>query len=95
MTADPLSQRLKTETEAQHLRMHALMERAQPFASRAHYARFVAIQYLFQRDVEHLFDDPQVRAVVSDLDARGRVEAARADLRDLQAPLPEAGAPAS
>ncbi|MFT4247521.1 MAG: biliverdin-producing heme oxygenase [Pseudomonas sp.] len=31
--------------------------------------------------------------MVSDLDARGRVEAARADLRDLGAVMPEAGAP--
>lgn len=90
-----LSLRLKHETEAQHLRMHALMERAQPFSSRENYARFVAIQYLFQRDVEHLFDDARVRAVVSDLDARGRVDAARADLHDLGAAVPEAGAPAT
>lgn len=90
-----LSLRLKLETEAQHLRMHALMERAQPFSSREHYARFVAIQYLFQRDVGRLFDDARVQAVVSDLDARGRLDAALADLRDLGAPVPEAGAPAT
>jgi heme oxygenase len=88
-TAAQLSLRLKHETEAEHLRMHALMERAQPFSSRENYARFVSIQYLFQHDVEHLFDDAQVQAVVDDLDARGRVEAARADLHDLQASIPE------
>lgn len=86
----PLSQRLKHETDAQHQRMHALMERAQPFASRERYAGFVAIQYLFQRDVMHLFDDPRVRAVVDDLDCRGRVEAAHADLHDLGAAVPDA-----
>lgn len=94
MSATPLStpvlsQRLKHETDAQHQRMHALMERAQPFASRERYAGFVAIQYLFQRDVMHLFDDPRVRAVVDDLDCRGRVEAARADLLDLGAAVPD------
>lgn len=90
-----LSLRLKHETETQHLRMHALMERAQPFSSRENYARFVAIQYSFQRDVEHLFDDARVRAVVSDLDARGRVDAAHADLLDLGAPIPKIDAPAT
>jgi heme oxygenase (biliverdin-IX-beta and delta-forming) len=84
-----LSQRLKHETDAQHQRMHALMERAQPFANRERYAGFVAIQYLFQRDVMYLFDDPRVRAVVDDLDCRGRVEAARADLLDLAAVVPD------
>lgn len=90
LSTPSLSLRLKQETEPQHLRMHALMERAQPFSSRERYAGFVAVQYLFQRDVEHLFDDPQVRAAVDDLDARGRLAAALADLQDLGAPVPEA-----
>lgn len=83
-----LSQRLKTETAAQHEQMHRLMEQARPFASRENYACFVAAQYLFQRDVEHLFDDPAVRSAVPDLDGRGRGDASRADLADLGAPVP-------
>lgn len=93
-TPTSLSLRLKHETEAQHLRMHALMEAAQPFADRARYARFVAIQYHFQVDIEHLFDDPRVRAAVTDLDQRGRASDSRQDLIDLGAPVPEA-APAT
>ena len=89
MTPAPsLSQRLKTETEPQHLRMHALMEQGQPFASRENYARFVAAQYLFQCDIEHLFADPAVRAAVPDLDARGREAASLADLEDLEVKVP-------
>jgi len=83
-----LSQRLKGETAAQHERMHQLMERAQPFASRERYASFVAAQYLFQRDVEHFFDLPQMKNLVADLDTRGRTQAALADLADLGAPAP-------
>lgn len=83
-----LSQRLKHETAVQHERMHALMERADPMASRESYARFVAAQYLFQRDVERLFQDASVRAAVPDLAVRGRQEASLQDLRDLGAPLP-------
>lgn len=86
-----LSQRLKTETSAQHERMHRLMEQAQPFASRERYAEFVAAQYLFQRDVEHLFADGSVQSAVPDLDSRGRAEASRADLADLGAALPGDG----
>lgn len=92
MTTKPapsLSQRLKTETEPQHLRMHDLMERGQPFASRENYAQFVAAQYLFQRDIEHLFADPAVQAAVPDLNARGREAASLADLEDLDATAPQ------
>lgn len=89
MTNALLSQRLKQETAPQHERMHQLMERAQPFSSRARYARFVAAQYLFQRDVEHLFEDPAVQDLVSDLAQRGRTTDSRADLADLQAPVPD------
>ena len=84
-----LSQRLKAETEPQHLRMHDLMERGQPFASRENYARFVAAQYLFQRDIEHLFADAAVQTAVPDLDARGREAASLADLADLDAAVPQ------
>lgn len=89
--AEPLSQQLKARTNEQHERMHALMEQAKPFASRQAYARFVAAQYLFQRDVEHLFGDPAVRSVVPDLDARGRAKAALADLADLHVAPPGDG----
>ncbi|GAB4063390.1 biliverdin-producing heme oxygenase [Uliginosibacterium sediminicola] len=85
-----LSSRLKGETAAQHERMHRLMERGNPFSSREAYARFVAAQYLFQRDIEHLFADPAVRAAVPDLDSRGRQQASRDDLADLGAAVPEA-----
>ncbi|MBP0598098.1 biliverdin-producing heme oxygenase [Herbaspirillum sp. LeCh32-8] len=80
-----LSQRLKHETAALHELMHDLMERAQPFASREQYARFVAAQYHFQRDVEHLFADPAIQAAVPDLQVRGREAAALADLADIGA----------
>ena len=81
--ATTLSQRLRTETSAQHERMHQLMGQGDPFASRQAYAKFVDAQYLFQRDVEHLFNDPAVKAAVPDLQARGREAASLADLADL------------
>jgi heme oxygenase len=85
-----LSARLKHETATLHEQMHALMEQAQPFASRAQYVRFVAAQYHFQRDVEHLVDDPAIQAAVPDLQVRGREAAALADLADLEAAPGEA-----
>lgn len=84
-----LSQRLKQETHAQHERMHRLMEHGSPFSSREAYARFVAAQYLFQRDVEHFFAETAVQAVVTDLHVRGREAASLADLADLGAAAPQ------
>ncbi|MFT4190929.1 MAG: biliverdin-producing heme oxygenase [Comamonas sp.] len=84
-----LSQRLKHETADQHERMHQLMARGAPFSSREAYARFVAAQYLFQRDVEHFFADPAIQAAVADLHVRGREAAALADLADLGVPAPQ------
>ena len=78
-----LSSRLKTETASLHELMHALMEKGQPFANRDNYAHFVAAQYHFQRDIEHLFADPAIQAAVPDLDVRGRETASLADLADL------------
>lgn len=88
-TTATLSQRLKTETHAQHERMHQLMAQGDPFASREAYARFVAAQYLFQRDVESFFADPAVQAAVPDLQVRGREAASLADLADLEATVPQ------
>ncbi|CAM4145165.1 biliverdin-producing heme oxygenase [Comamonas aquatilis] len=84
-----LSQRLKTETVQQHERMHELMAQGNPFADLGSYARFVAAQYLFQRDVEYLFHDAAVKKAVPDLEARGREEASLADLADLGAAVPQ------
>lgn len=83
-----LAKRLQTETGAQHQRMHVLMGRANPFADIQSYAKFVQAQYLFQRDVEHLFSGDQLKALVPDLDMRGRQEAALQDLKDIGADAP-------
>ncbi|MEJ2800286.1 biliverdin-producing heme oxygenase [Comamonadaceae bacterium PP-2] len=84
-----LSQRLRAETAGQHDRMEALMARTKVFASRDHYARFTAAQYLFQQDVESFFGDPSLRDAVPDLQVRGRLQAARDDLADLGATVPD------
>lgn len=85
----PLSQRLRQGTAQQHERMHGLMAQADPFTTRAAYARFVATQYLFQRDLEPLRGHPALRMAVPDLPLHARADAALADLRDLGAPEPD------
>jgi len=84
-----LSQQLKNETAGAHEQMHLLMERCQPFSSRTNYAQFVTAQYIFQLDVEGLFSLSEIQSAIPDLEVRGRVQASRDDLADLQIDLPD------
>jgi len=83
-TLNRLASRLKTETASQHEYMHQLMEKAQVFKDVAHYAKFTLSQYYFQKNVEYLFQHSKVADLISDLDIRGRSQAAYLDLQDLQ-----------
>ncbi|MBE7374240.1 biliverdin-producing heme oxygenase [Pseudomonas lopnurensis] len=82
------SQRLNTLTHEPHERLEALVKAHEPFASRENFARFVTAQYLFQYDLQTLYRDPRLMALVEDLPSRCRVEAARLDLADFGVPVP-------
>lgn len=84
LVLNQLASRLKNETASQHQQMHLLMEEAQVFADTKRYAKFTLAQYYFQQNVEYLFRHPKVSALISDLDIRGRSQAALLDLYDLQ-----------
>ncbi|ANY89155.1 MULTISPECIES: biliverdin-producing heme oxygenase [Pseudomonas] len=88
------SQRLNQVTHAPHTELDALVKSHKPFDSRESFARFVVAQYLFQSELQALYNDPQLIAIVPDLPQRCRAEQARLDLADLDtdvpAPLPGA-----
>lgn len=84
LVLNQLASRLKNETASQHQQMHLLMEEAQVFADTKRYAKFTLAQYYFQQNVEYLFRHPEVSALISDLDIRGRSQAALLDLYDLK-----------
>jgi heme oxygenase len=88
------SQRLNQITHASHTRLDALVKAHAPFDTQANFARFVVAQYVFQSELVALYNDAELVAIVPDLPARCRAEAARADLADLQTevPAPVAGA---
>ncbi|WP_353173422.1 biliverdin-producing heme oxygenase [Acinetobacter rudis] len=79
-----LALRLKQETAVDHEHMHVLMEKAAVFLNQENYSKFTLAQYYFQKDIEHLFADENLMDLISDLDIRGRSEAAKADLQDLE-----------
>jgi heme oxygenase len=89
-TAVALSARLKTETAELHNKLDKLVMSSQPFADRDRYGRFVVAQFGFQRDIETLYDDAQLLAMIPDLRSRPRLAAAAADLDFLGVALPAA-----
>ncbi|CAI8992614.1 Heme oxygenase PigA [Pseudomonas sp. IT-P12] len=88
------SQRLNQITHEPHSKLDALVKAHAPFETQTNFARFVVAQYLFQSELVALYNDPELVALVGDLPARCRAEAAKADLADLdtEVPAPVAGA---
>ncbi|MCP1520086.1 heme oxygenase [Pseudomonas migulae] len=88
------SQRLNQITHEPHTKLDALVKAHAPFETQANFARFVVAQYLFQSELVALYNDAELIAIVPDLAARCRAEAAKADLADLdtEVPTPVAGA---
>ena len=84
------SQRLNQVTHAPHTELDALVKSHKPFDSRESFARFVVAQYLFQSELQALYTDPQLIAIVPDLAARCRADQARLDLADLGTEVPTA-----
>ncbi|MBA1379909.1 biliverdin-producing heme oxygenase [Pseudomonas brassicacearum] len=82
------SQRLNQITHEPHGKLDALVKAHAPFETQASYARFVVAQYQFQSELVALYNDAQLTALVADLPARCRAEAAKADLADLDTEVP-------
>lgn len=82
------SQRINQITNGPHAKLDALVKAHAPFDTRSNFARFVVAQYLFQSELVSLYNDAALTAIIPDLWARCRAEAARADLADLDTEVP-------
>jgi len=91
--AAPLSKRLKAETGDTHDRLDTRIMAAEPFASRANYGRFLAVQHAFHRDLAPLYEDPALAALLPDLAERNRIGKIGDDLADLGLVPPPADGP--
>jgi len=89
----PLSKRLKSVTSDTHDRLDNRIMSARPFADVANYRRFLAVQYAFHRDLDPLYADPVLAALVPDLAARNRLARIGTDLADLGDAAPIADRP--
>lgn len=82
------SQRLNQITHAPHEQLDKAVKANAPFETLASYTRFLSAQYLFQQELKALYTDPQLIELISDLPQRCRAEQAKADLNDLDTPIP-------
>jgi heme oxygenase (biliverdin-IX-beta and delta-forming) len=80
--------RLRDATHAAHQRLDTFITTADPFASRANYVRFVSMQYRFHRDLDPLFSDERLDALLPDLFGRRRLALIEQDLDDLGVAAP-------
>lgn len=91
--SNPLSKQLKSLTQQTHDRLDKSIMSAASFATIELYGRFVQIQYLFHRDIDALYDDARLQALLPGLAERRRSRLITADLGDLGLALPEDSAP--
>lgn len=79
----PRSKRLKAATHATHERLDKEIMGHEPFASRERYGLFLKVQQAFHRDIDALYDDASLDALLPDLGGRRRLPLIGRDLADL------------
>ncbi|EKU73368.1 MULTISPECIES: biliverdin-producing heme oxygenase [Sphingomonadales] len=87
------AKRLKALTSATHEGVDRSIMSAASFADLEKYGRFLAVQYLFHRDVAALYEDARLQALFPDLSVRRRLALVAADLADLGFDAPEGSDP--
>lgn len=84
------AKRLRAETHAVHKTLDRSIMRAASFADVAGYSRFAEVQYLFHREIEALYGDSRLQALLPGLAARSRLSLMASDLADLGRSVPDA-----
>ncbi|KSB91618.1 heme oxygenase [Caulobacter vibrioides] len=84
--APSLAKCLKAGTEATHDRLDKSIMAGRPFADRERYGRFLEVQYRFHRDIDGLYQRPELADRLPDLDGRRRTAQIAADRADLGLP---------
>ena len=89
----PRSKRLKALTHEIHDRLDKSIMEASSFDSLEGYGRFSGVQWTFHRDIDALYDDAGLIALLPGLAERRRMALIAADLADLGRALPPVETP--
>lgn len=76
-------QRLKAATSNTHERLDKRIMSAGAFASKESYGKFAQMQHAFHRDIDALYSNPKLDALLPDLPGRRRFGQIESDLADL------------
>lgn len=85
--------RLKAATHDIHDVLDRRIMAFNPFADRTHYADFLHTQFRLHRDVQVLFDDPNLNQLLPQLGQRSRLALVEQDLQDLGVVVPAQSLP--
>lgn len=83
------SQRLKAATRDSHGALDKRIMAGDIFADRGRFARFLRVQYRFHRDIDGLYANAALDALLPDLAERRRLPQITRDLCDLEQTLPD------
>lgn len=83
------TKRLKAGTRDAHGALDSFIMAAKPFESSENFGKFVKTQYLFHKDLDALFFDATLDALLPDLKGRRRIGLIEQDLQDLSLDVPE------
>ncbi|WEK40127.1 MAG: biliverdin-producing heme oxygenase [Candidatus Brevundimonas colombiensis] len=82
------SRTLKTATHNTHDRLDKAIMAGRPFENRERYGLFLAVQQPFHRDIDALYDDERLTALIPDLAERRRLAQIEQDMMDLGLTIP-------
>ncbi|MGU3575248.1 biliverdin-producing heme oxygenase [Brucellaceae bacterium C25G] len=88
----PRSKRLKAVTTGTHDTLDKSIMTGEPFKNTERYAMFLQMQHLFHRDIDALYDNAELDALLPDLKGRRRFKLIGDDLADMNVVVAEQSA---
>ena len=77
------AKRLKAETTGVHDSVDNLVMSVQPFSSKENYIKFLKLQSVFHKAVDHIYKDAELNKAIPELEYMARYDAVTQDLADL------------
>lgn len=77
------AKRLKEQTTTTHDSVDNLVMSVQPFASKENYIKFLKLQSVFHKAVDHIYKDAELNKAIPELEYMARYDAVTQDLKDL------------
>ncbi|MCP1660184.1 biliverdin-producing heme oxygenase [Neisseria perflava] len=84
-TETTFAQRLKADTTGLHDSVDKLVMSVKPFADKANYIKFLQLQSVFHKAVDHIYKDSTLNQAIPELEYMARYDAVVKDLADLGA----------